>query len=251
MTIDWDSQPLGKMPDHALAKRLRVCLASVQYQRHKRGLPAFIKESGSGVSRGIDWDAQPLATTPAAVLAARLGVSRASVDGAAKVRGIKCPPLKPVVAPPVVTTISDGYDYARLLSRLPRVVRPMLERRRLEHWSDDVVQHAAMKVHELHRSGRKCSHRATRLCVLGAIEELFGTTMKSMHFAPLDAARNATSAPEDAPFRSIALWRLQDRWDQLTAAEKAAVFDKLTGATADKNAAYSARIKLESPCTPP
>lgn len=246
MAIDWDSQPIGQMSDRALAKRLRVCLASVQSQRHKRGLPPFVKASGAGVSRGIDWDAQPLATTPAAVLASRLSVSRASVDAAAKVRGIKCPPLKPAAELPVVTGVSDGYDYARLLSRLPRVVRPMLERRRLEHWSEDVVQHAAMKVHELHRSGRKCSHRATRLCVLGAIEEMFGATMKSMHFAPLDAVRHVPTEQTDSAFRSIALWRLQDRWGTLTADERAAVFAKLTGETADSAAMVRARMKLQA-----
>ena len=249
--IDWDNQPIGQMPDYALAKRLRVCLATVQYQRQKRGLPPYVKASGSGVSRGIDWDAQPLATTPAETLAQRLGVSRASVDSAAKVRGIRCPPLRPAAAPAASSTgLSDDYDYARLLSRLPRVVRPMLERRRLEHWSDDVVQHAAMKVHELHRSGRKCSHRATRLCVLGAIEEMFGTTMKSMHFAPLGAVRHDTAEQPDPAFRSIALWRLQDRWDALTELERAAVFAKLVGNTADKDAMGRARLKLESPCTP-
>tara|TARA_R110002126_G_scaffold174479_1_gene323041 strand:- start:209 stop:592 length:384 start_codon:yes stop_codon:yes gene_type:complete len=126
----------------------------------------------------------------------------------------------------------------------------MLERRRLEHWADDVVQHAAMKVHELHRSGRKCSHRATRLCVLGAIEEMFGTTMKSMRLAPLEAVRSVSAPNEDAPFRSIALWRLQDRWGTLTDSERAAVRAKLTGDTADSDAMVRARVKLESPCTP-
>lgn len=246
--IDWDSQPLGQMPDHALAKKLRVALKSVQYQRHKRNLPPYVKTSGSGVARGINWDSQPLGTTPAATLAARLGVSRASVDSAAKARGIKCPPLRPETTPAEPTSVlSSGYDYHRLLARLPRVARVMLERRRLDHWIDDVVQHAAMKVYELHRSGRKCGHRATRLCVLGAIQELFGNTMAAMHFAPLDAVENTTSDSGDLAFRSIALWRLQSRWDCLTDLERQAVFAKLTGATADKHFAHCARVKLGLP----
>jgi hypothetical protein len=251
VNIDWDNQPIGKMPDHALAKRLRVSPGVVQHQRYKRGILAHVKASGSGVAHGIDWSSQPLATTPAATLAARLGVSRASVDNAAKVRGIKCPPLRPIAAPTSTFAAPSDYDYGRLLSRLPRVVWPMLERRRLEHWSDDVVAHAALKVYELHLSGRRCSHRATRLCVLGAIQELFGTTMGSMHFAPLEAVRAVPSLAEDAPFRSIALWRLQDRWVALTDIERAAVFAKLTGDTADSDAMARARAKLESPCTPP
>jgi hypothetical protein len=244
VNIDWDGQPIGKMPDHALAKRLRVSPGVVQHQRYKRGLSAYVKASGSGVSCGIDWNLQPLATTPAATLAARLGVSRASVDNAAKVRGIKCPPLRPVAAPTSTFAAPSDYDYGRLLSRLPRVARVILERRRLEHWIDDVVQHAAMKVYELHRSGRKCGHRATRLCVLGAIQELFGTTMGAMHFAPLDAVRHVPCESGDSAFRSIALWRLQETWATLTELERGAVFATLTGTGTDSAAVFSARIKL-------
>jgi hypothetical protein len=245
VSIDWNKQPLGVESDRAIAKRLRVNSSTVTRERNRRGIPALVRVSGPGLVRGIDWDAQPLATTPASVLAKRLGVCRASVDEAAKARGVKCPPLRPATAPlPVFPTPTD-YDYKWLLSRLPRVVLPMLERRRLEHWSDDVVAHAAMKVYELHRSGRRCSHRATRLCVLSAIHDLLGTKVRSMHFAPIEAARSVPATTEDRYSKSIALWRLQEAWGLFAPSERAAVLDVLVGDTADQGAISRVRAKLK------
>jgi hypothetical protein len=244
VSIDWDAQPLGVESDRAIAKRLRVSSSTVTRERNRRGIPALVRVSGPGLVRGIDWDAQPLATTPASVLAKRLGVRRASVDEAAKTRGIKCPPLRPATTPPPVFPTPTDYDYRRLLSRLPRVVLPMLERRRLEHWSDDVVAHAALKVYELHRKGRRCSHRATRLCVLSAIHDLIGTKARSMLFAPMESAFTVPVATEDPYSRSIALWRLQEAWDLFAPSERAAVLNVLVGDTADQGAMSRVRAKM-------
>lgn len=45
--IDWDAQPLGKIPDVELAKRLGVSLASVWSARKKRGIAKFEVSSQS------------------------------------------------------------------------------------------------------------------------------------------------------------------------------------------------------------
>jgi len=40
--VDWDTQPLGEMPDRELANALGVTRPTVRMQRLRRGIPAFV-----------------------------------------------------------------------------------------------------------------------------------------------------------------------------------------------------------------
>ncbi len=124
--IDWDSQPLGKMPDVELARLLGVTATAVGIARNKRGIPGIRKKKKNiswsadlfgkstdselahrlGVSKGtvsiarkrlglkklspdfIDWDCQPLGSVPDAELADSLGVHSTTVNAARNRRGI-------------------------------------------------------------------------------------------------------------------------------------------------------------------
>lgn len=78
--IIWDSQPLGKMNDYALAKILGVQQSTVRRQRVKRSIkPFFIPRN---------WDNQPLGEMPDTWIAQKLKVNVAEVRGARTRRGI-------------------------------------------------------------------------------------------------------------------------------------------------------------------
>jgi len=94
--IDWDKQPLGKVPDCDLAKDLGVDAASVKSARNVRGIPRYYKKLG----KVVDWDSEPqLGKVPDVELANELGVHRRTVANARERRGIpkleshvhKCP----------------------------------------------------------------------------------------------------------------------------------------------------------------
>jgi len=90
MHIDWDAQPLGKMPVAALAKKLSIGNSSVHYQHKKRGIPVFTGRVH------VDWDAQPLGRVTDHDLAQTLGVVYRRVSRARKERGI--PPFASFIA---------------------------------------------------------------------------------------------------------------------------------------------------------
>lgn len=85
--IDWDTQPLGRVSDHEIARRLGVCASVVQRARTKRKIKPL---TGGLVSApiGIDWGEQPLGEVSDHELARTLRVSHGSVWGARTRRGI-------------------------------------------------------------------------------------------------------------------------------------------------------------------
>ncbi len=86
VNIDWDAQPFGKEPDREIARRLKVPVHYVNYQRKKRGISP---RAGCGVKRDAAWwDAQPLGKTRDKDLAALIGVTVAAIKVERKKRGI-------------------------------------------------------------------------------------------------------------------------------------------------------------------
>jgi hypothetical protein len=100
--IKWDTQPLGEIPDHVLAKRLGVDQKSVESARQVRGIPRKHERLG----KRVDWDHEPdLGRVPDIELAARHGVHRRTVKSARDRRGI--PKLWLKEAEPVVVTTEE------------------------------------------------------------------------------------------------------------------------------------------------
>jgi hypothetical protein len=79
--INWDEQPLGKVPDNKLAKLLGVDSSGVSAARRRRGIKPFC------VKR-IDWDKQPLGEKKDKEIANSLNVSVQAVHQARQKRGI-------------------------------------------------------------------------------------------------------------------------------------------------------------------
>lgn len=82
LDIDWDEQPLGKVPDRQLARELGVAVPTIRKQRVKRGIETLLPRSGrprySEEEKRcllIDWDKQPLGQVTDSSLAAELGVT--------------------------------------------------------------------------------------------------------------------------------------------------------------------------------
>lgn len=86
--IDWDSQPLGEVPDLELAKRLGVSRTLVGQQRRRRGIESHRQKYGL---LGIDWSRQPLGSISDRKLARDLGVSFSLVQYRRKALGIPAP----------------------------------------------------------------------------------------------------------------------------------------------------------------
>lgn len=80
--VDWDTQPLGKMPDATLAGLLACSAPAVQKARETRRIPAFNNRNH------IDWNRQPLGKMPDSELAKMLGCTKGSVRAARANRGI-------------------------------------------------------------------------------------------------------------------------------------------------------------------
>lgn len=78
--IDWDAQPLGKLTDLEIAKRLGVSQVAVFRQRTKRGIPP--------ARTSIKWDYVGLGTQTDIVIARRLGVGNNAVAVQRNKRGI-------------------------------------------------------------------------------------------------------------------------------------------------------------------
>lgn len=87
--IDWDSLPLGKVPDHSLADSLCVSRWIVRSERIKRGLPP---SDTSRQIKGILWDAVALGKVSDTDIARELGVAVPVVRLARTRRGI--PPFE-------------------------------------------------------------------------------------------------------------------------------------------------------------
>jgi hypothetical protein len=79
--IDWDSQPLGKVPDEEIALKVGRSVKQVANQRRSRGIP-FLKPDS------IDWDSQPFGEVPDLEIAKRVGRSESSVGRQRRKRGI-------------------------------------------------------------------------------------------------------------------------------------------------------------------
>lgn len=83
--VDWDSQPLGELPDVRLAAHLGVSQSAVCAARRSRGIPRY--------NPPIDWDRVPLGERPDREQAQLLGCSAQSVAVERRRRGI--PRYKP------------------------------------------------------------------------------------------------------------------------------------------------------------
>ena len=87
--IDWDAQPLGKLPDSELADQLGVAVRSVWHARKVRNIaPCNPDMWRSSRNAGIDWDKQPLGHDSDAELGRKLNVHQTAVWGARRARGI-------------------------------------------------------------------------------------------------------------------------------------------------------------------
>ena len=87
--IDWDKQPLGKMPDTELGIRLGVSQSAVCKQRQRRLIPPY--------GKGVDWRKQPLGKYSDNRIARALRVSVVVVAAHREAAGI--PKQKKVKAP--------------------------------------------------------------------------------------------------------------------------------------------------------
>lgn len=85
-SIDWDSQPLGKVCDSEIATRVGVGVWTVSAERKKRGIPVY------RLTREINWDEQPFGKVSDAKIAERLGIYSTQVRKERIQRGI--PPIK-------------------------------------------------------------------------------------------------------------------------------------------------------------
>lgn len=94
--IDWDKEPLGKMPDAFLAGLLGVTEGAVGHARRKRNIKPYALgddyskyPAPKKVTRRIkDWRRVPLGRYPDHVLAHFMKVSVRSVARARKARGV-------------------------------------------------------------------------------------------------------------------------------------------------------------------
>ena len=82
--IKWDRQPLGKVSDTVLARKLGVDPNAVFAARRRRGIESAPRRG----ALGIDWDAQPLGIDTDREIAERLGVTRTQVAYARQYRKI-------------------------------------------------------------------------------------------------------------------------------------------------------------------
>ncbi len=82
--INWDLQPLGLLPDIAIARKMHVSRTTVSHARRLRNIPRYLPPRP-------DWNSQPLGEVADAALARHLGVSTAAVSRARKARGL--PPI--------------------------------------------------------------------------------------------------------------------------------------------------------------
>lgn len=80
--IDWDAQPLGKVPDCDLAKELGVDYNLVRLARIRRGIPI------NRIKGGINWDEQPLGEISDKELAKRLNLTTGYIRATRSARGI-------------------------------------------------------------------------------------------------------------------------------------------------------------------
>lgn len=88
--IDWETQPLGAMPDGELARLLGVPAGTVRSARHCRGIAA------TRPARRWDWSAVPLGKESDSAIARRLGTSPGTVRQARVARKIApCPAVTP------------------------------------------------------------------------------------------------------------------------------------------------------------
>lgn len=83
--IDWDKQPLGRVSDSELARRLGVTPGAVRQARARRGIAAALPV---GQPSRYDWSAVALGERPDAAIAAELGCSRRTVARARKRAGV-------------------------------------------------------------------------------------------------------------------------------------------------------------------
>jgi superfamily II DNA or RNA helicase len=89
VTIDWDSQPFGKISDLQLAKHLGVSTNAVGYQRRQRGIPKF---SAQWPKYSIDWHAVPFDLMTNSDIVKMFGVDPARIY---KGRKLVCKEIRP------------------------------------------------------------------------------------------------------------------------------------------------------------
>lgn len=83
-SINWDSQPLGVVSDHEIARQLDAPLSTVRYARVVRNIHAYTKS----LNKGTNWDSKPLGEMSDSELSRQLGVSKETVRRARVRRSI-------------------------------------------------------------------------------------------------------------------------------------------------------------------
>lgn len=85
--INWDRQPLGKVPDSELATLLECSKQAVHQARKTRGIPAFSEDKFHRCTE-IDWDTIPLGKISDYQLANIYGVAPKTIKRAREARGL-------------------------------------------------------------------------------------------------------------------------------------------------------------------
>lgn len=124
-SIDWEAQPLGKMPDAELGRRLGVSADRVGRRRNAMGIDAYIPSTEELAARGrlgkkryeIDWTVQPLGQESDRKIGDRLGVSSSMVRKVRISMGIPAAPQ--VVNRPREFRVEDYAGPRRPLPRTP------------------------------------------------------------------------------------------------------------------------------------
>jgi len=89
LSINWEDQPLGKMPDASLAKRIGCSLAAVHRARRHRGISAFQPQRFKRREESEPLDPAILGTDYDHVIAKRLGRTTYEIRQARKKHGIE------------------------------------------------------------------------------------------------------------------------------------------------------------------
>lgn len=136
----------------------------------------------------------------------------------------------------------SAYDYATASRALYSVSMRVARRYGVEHWHEDIAQEALSILVVCQRDGIHGGERMFRLLALQAISRIFrpGSAnqprLRMERHEEVDDRVMGSTGKRDPGLRAIALWRLQDVWPTLTAAQRDVTTRYLTGERAsDEN----------------
>jgi len=88
-SIDWDAQPLGRLPDALLATNIKVPRSLVTHMRQERGIPPFTNKNSSPKKWDhIDWENLGLGQIPDTQISKKMGIPLETVRRHRKAMGI-------------------------------------------------------------------------------------------------------------------------------------------------------------------